>query len=348
MRADSPRKKIPNSLNFHTLNDGFTSDYYSCQNAEKRNKILQTRSRKYSTVTVKTKDPNEEVEILKHYKRIYCVPIGHQFDYKILVSKIKDYMKVDEIFIESMKNITIFTSEKKEKIIFIFDYGVVVFWSYDEIEEQEISQIFLQNCKYALSFPKDKNLVDLETNIFYFRRGENFNISNRNRLSIESNDICEILSVAYALGQHTILNHYENEVSNTIEETKKIPIEMRDKGEITFSKKEISRNIGLIFMRRSAVNLNSDILDTPDIFWEQKSEMEVYYSTIRRYLEIDKRVEILDRRMKILKELYDVMNNQILTQGKFRLEWIVVYLIVIEIFVSIFWKMLVKDILKLY
>jgi uncharacterized Rmd1/YagE family protein len=347
MQAESPRKQIPHSLNLNYINEGFTSDYYSCQNVEKRNKVLQSRSRKYSSVTLKAKD-NDELEILKNYKRIYCVPIGHQFDYKLLVSKIKDYIKVKEIFIESMKNITIFTTEKSEKIIFIFDYGVVVFWSYDEIEEQEISQIFFKNCKYALNFPKDKNLIHSETNIFYFRRGENFNISNRNRLSIESNDIFEILSVAYALGQHTILNHYENEVSNTIEETKKIPIEMRDKGEITFSKKELSRNIGLIFMRRSAVNLNSDILDTPDIFWEQKSEMEVYYSTVRRYLEIDKRVEILDRRMKILKELYDVMNNQILTQGKFRLEWIVVYLIVIEIFVSIFWKMLVKDILKLY
>jgi len=96
------------------------------------------------------------------------------------------------------------------------------------------------------------------------------------------------------------------------------------------------------------VNLNSDILDTPDIFWDQKSELEQYYSIVRKFFEIDKRLEIMDKRMKILKELYDVMNNEIKTQGKFRLEWIVVYLIVIEIFVSIFWKMLVKDILKLY
>jgi uncharacterized Rmd1/YagE family protein len=185
-------------------------------------------------------------------------------------------------------------------------------------------------------------------NIFYYRRAEVFNISQRNKISMESNDIYEILSVAYALGQNTILSHYESEVANTIEETKRIPIEMRDKGEITLSKKEISRHIGAIFMRRSAVNLNSDILDTPDIFWDQKSEMEIYYSTIRKFLEIDKRLGILDRRMRILKELYDVMNNEIKTQGMLRLEWIVVYLVVIEIFVSIFWKMLVKDILKLY
>ena len=46
------------------------------------------------------------------------------------------------------------------------------------------------------------------------------------------------------------------------------------------AKKEISRNIGIIFMRRSEINLNSDILDTPDIFWNQKSEIEDYYKMI--------------------------------------------------------------------
>ncbi len=138
------------------------------------------------------------------------------------------------------------------------------------------------------------------------------------------------------------------DVHKVIDETKKIPIDMRDKGEINLNKKEISRNIGIIFMRRSAINLNSDILDTPDIFWNQKTEVEEYYKIIRRFLDINKRVEILNKRMKILKELYDVMNNEIKTQGKFRLEWIVVYLIVIEIFVSLFWKILVKDIMRLF
>jgi uncharacterized Rmd1/YagE family protein len=173
-------------------------------------------------------------------------------------------------------------------------------------------------------------------------------LQSKNRITIESNDISERLTVAFAIAQDTILRHYEMDVHKVIDETKKIPIDMRDKGEINLNKKEISRNIGIIFMRRSAINLNSDILDTPDIFWNQKTEVEEYYKIIRRFLDINKRVEILNKRMKILKELYDVMNNEIKTQGKFRLEWIVVYLIVIEIFVSLFWKILVKDIMRLF
>ena len=47
------------------------------------------------------------------------------------------------------------------------------------------------------------------------------------------------------------------------------------------------------------------------------SLLENIYIQTRSYLEINKRIEILNRRMKLLKELYDVLNCEIKTQGKF-------------------------------
>lgn len=365
MRSNSlkidPRKvHMATSLNTPKANllqnyDGFTSDYYSYHIAEKMKHKL-TRKVSYAS-KLKCSDDQfryssvEEVDRnlnKKNLKRIVSIPVGYQFDYKTMLHSIKKLFNLDEIKIDNLKNLTVISIQTKDKIIFIFEYGVLLLWGFDEEEEIQISDIAFSNCKLLIVSKDYNELLKNQNNFYYFTKGETFNISNRNKITIESNDLNEIMSIAYALGQNTILCHYELEVANTIEETKRIPIEMRDKGEITLSKKEISRNIGLIFMRRSAVNLNSDILDTPDIFWDQKSEFEQYYSIVRKFFEIDKRLEIMDKRMKILKELYDVMNNEIKTQGKFRLEWIVVYLIVIEIFVSIFWKMLVKDILKLY
>jgi uncharacterized Rmd1/YagE family protein len=326
----------PNQINYY---DGFSSDFYSYQNLE-RQKYAQRRQ--FEKMPQKLSSDETDKENLKYHKRIICSPLGFEFNIKAIIQDIANLNISEKLSSEEVINVTIIKFQKKEKIVFIFEYGVVVMWSLEESEEASIRQILEKNCKYLI---KSSNT---ESHLFFSRRGETFSITNKNKIIIESNDPNEILSIAYALAQHTILAYYELEVASTIEETKRIPIEMRDLGEIKMSKKEISRNIGLIFMRRSAVNLNSDILDTPDLFWDYKSEMEAYYSSIRKYMEIDKRVSILDKRMKILKELYDVMNNEIKTQGKFRLEWIVVYLIVIEIFISIFWKMLVKDILKLY
>jgi uncharacterized Rmd1/YagE family protein len=49
------------------------------------------------------------------------------------------------------------------------------------------------------------------------------------------------------------------------------------------------------------------MLDTPDCFWEQ-DEYEHVYQRIRRYLEIEKRLEVLNKRLDIIKELLDLFN----------------------------------------
>ena len=153
--------------------------------------------------------------------------------------------------------------------------------------------------------------------------------------------------VIFYLKQSSILRFYESQVDITIENTKNIPLEMRDNGIINLSIKEISKKVGLIFLNRSQVNLHSDILDTPDLFWDY-DDIEGYYNKMRNLLDINRRIEILNKRMIILKDLYDVLNNEITTQNKLGLVWIVVYLIVVEIFISLFWKILVKDLIGLF
>lgn len=164
----------------------------------------------------------------------------------------------------------------------------------------------------------------------------------------------EKMAITYSMGQvifylkqSSILRFYESQVDITIENTKNIPLEMRDNGIINLSIKEISKKVGLIFLNRSQVNLHSDILDTPDLFWDY-DDIEGYYNKMRNLLDINRRIEILNKRMIILKDLYDVLNNEITTQNKLGLVWIVVYLIVVEIFISLFWKILVKDLIGLF
>jgi uncharacterized Rmd1/YagE family protein len=282
-----------------------------------------------------------EDDTAKHFKRLICIAIGHNFNMPSILSGIK--LLGYSINTTEQSSHLMHISINNEKNIFIYAFGVVILWGLLEKEEKSIIELIKKNCK---------NVINSDTNnnqeVYLYRKGENFHFPVRNKIIIESNSIIEKLAISYALAQDTILSHYESDVSDTIEETKKIPIELRDHGTISLSHKEISRNIGLIFMKRSAVNLNRGVLDNPDIFREEGDEVENYYNTVRHQLEIDKRLEILDKRLMLLKELYDVLNSDVKSDGKFRLEWIVVYLILIEIFISLFWKILIKDLLKLY
>lgn len=160
----------------------------------------------------------------------------------------------------------------------------------------------------------------------------------------ESDTVKEKLSFSIAIAQSCYLSYYESEVEKTIQETKTLPIEMRDSGIISLSKKQICKKIGTIFMRKTAVNLSADILSSSDLFSESEDLGSVYDNT-RKLMDINKRIELLNKRMNILTELYDILNDEVKIQSYFSLEWIVIYLIVIEVSIMLFWEIIAKDLL---
>jgi len=106
-------------------------------------------------------------------------------------------------------------------------------------------------------------------------------------------------------------------------------------GKIKLSKKEINRLIGKLFVEQTEVNLFSSILDTPDFLWDNDEHLPTY-EYIRSYLEVDDRVDLLNSRLSVIRELLDVLNAQVAHNNSERLEWIVIWLISVEIVLGIF------------
>jgi len=52
---------------------------------------------------------------------------------------------------------------------------------------------------------------------------------------------------------------------------------------------------------------------------------------MRTYMEIDKRVDILNQRLEILKDLYEMLQNELNVKHAASLEWIVIWLIFAEV-----------------
>ena len=139
---------------------------------------------------------------------------------------------------------------------------------------------------------------------------------------------------------------FESEIEKTIQGTKHLPEQLAVDGSIHMTDMEISQIIGEIFMQRSSVNLHLDVLDMPDFFWE-RPELEPLYKLTRSYLDLNKRVDILNRRLDVLKELMEILKDQLNTQHASRLEWIVIWLIVIEVAIELVWNILVRDVFQL-
>uniref|UniRef100_A0A0G4HSE0 DUF155 domain-containing protein n=1 Tax=Chromera velia CCMP2878 TaxID=1169474 RepID=A0A0G4HSE0_9ALVE len=153
----------------------------------------------------------------------------------------------------------------------------------------------------------------------------------------------EKLAFSYAFAQSTKMTVFEGIVDVTIEKARSIPESMAALGKVQLSRTEISKQIGELFQHRFYVNLHSDILDTPEIFWDN-DEFVGHYKLLRIYLEIPKRVEILNQRLDIVKDLYEMLNDELAVQHGYKLEWIVIYLILLEVFIEVFWNIIIKDV----
>ena len=191
-------------------------------------------------------------------------------------------------------------------------------------------------------------------------------------ISLATLDVREKLAVSFALAQSVKLGVFERTVEVTIKETRAIPERMAIDGKIKLTRTNITKRIGQLFVDRASINLHSDILDHPEFFWEDDEWLPVYLRAAK-YLEIDRRAEVrererehgarhtrppppplhtthsahepttttphtsqvLNKRLDIIKELFDMLANELHNAHSNKLEWIIIVLIILEVFFQV-------------
>ena len=144
----------------------------------------------------------------------------------------------------------------------------------------------------------------------------------------------EKLAYSYAIAQSVRLDVFEDDIEKAISATSQIPIHLAKVGTVGMSNRQVTVKMGELFLQRSNVNLHSDILDTPELFWEF-DEYEQMYILGRAYLDIDKRIEILNQRLDILKDLYEMLQNELNVKHSAKIEIIIIVLILAEIVLQV-------------
>lgn len=160
-------------------------------------------------------------------------------------------------------------------------------------------------------------------------------------MSLSSNGPLEKLSISFAMAQSIKLSVLELRVEETFETTRVYPVELAEKGHISLEQTEVSKMIGHLFIVKAGVNLESDMLSTPDWFWDN-DEWEPVYKHALKYLEVDNRVNILNKRMEVMSEMFEMLRNQLEVRHATRLEWIIIWLIVIEVLLEVCWNIMIR------
>jgi uncharacterized Rmd1/YagE family protein len=209
--------------------------------------------------------------------------------------------------------------------IFYFSYGCVVCWGFSEEEEKDI----LQSIKEFEREPLSK----IELDEFTFVYGDTIKIEE-DEIFLHNKSTLTKLAISHGIAQSVKLSTFEELIQKTIEHTKNLPMNLAKRGKIPLSRKEISQKMGEIFIERNFINLHSEILDTPEFFWDYP-ELEPFYRRTAHYLDVTKRVEVLNKRLNVIHELFEILSNELNHQHTSRLETIIILLILIEVTIAL-------------
>lgn len=205
--------------------------------------------------------------------------------------------------------------------VWVFDYGVMVFWAIDEDERMALL--------HRLHIDLNSIGPDDQEHFRFTILSPELRISQDN-IAIPDDHVLSRLAVSHALAQSLKLNEYESQAQQTIQNYAHLPQTLAETGKIRLSRKQIARIRGNLFSTKSDIILHYELLDTPNFFWEYP-EYEGIYNVAARYLEIHPRVDILSKKLNTIHELFEMLADEQKHQHSAFLEWIIIILIAFEI-----------------
>ncbi|GAA6223277.1 required for meiotic nuclear division protein 1 homolog isoform X1 [Lates japonicus] len=216
-------------------------------------------------------------------------------------------------------------------LMFFFREGSVVFWN---VEEKTMKKV-LRILEHHEIQPYEVALVHWENEEINYTVGEG-NTKLERGCFILSDEIdhdeavLEKFAFSNALCLSVKLAIWEVSLDDFVESIQSIPETLKSGKRVKLSSAEVMQKIGELFSLRHCINLRSDLLLTPDFYWDREN-LEKLYDKTCQFLSINRRVNVVNEKLEHCTQLTDLMRSHLNEKHSFRLEWMIVILITIEV-----------------
>ncbi|KAF3002567.1 hypothetical protein E8E13_007946 [Curvularia kusanoi] len=222
--------------------------------------------------------------------------------------------------------------------MFVFSYGVVVFWNFTEKQEKDIlaDLTFSANHTGIQIATRPLTESDFETEEFHFEYNPEIprpRVYN-DMITLKSGDHMIKLAMSHAIAQSTKLSLFEEGMNRTMLAAQYVPKRLALTGKLGMRRTDVVKMIGQLFTSRVDVNLSSNLLDDPAFFWDSEPTLHPLYTAVREYLEIKPRIQVLNERCQVFLDLGEILSDSISDKKMTRITWIIIFLIVVSICVT--------------
>ncbi|XP_046830342.1 glutathione synthetase-like isoform X1 [Vespa crabro] len=213
--------------------------------------------------------------------------------------------------------------------LYFFREGTVVMWNVSDLESGNILQFlkFYEENSYTLE------LIHAESELMtytYTESGKKCHIKDGNIILTRDATNLEKYTFSNAIAQSVKLGIWETSLSHYINTVEFVTEDLRTGKKLRMSQREVLRKQGELFALRHLINLSSDLLDTPDFYWE-RDDLENLYQQIYGYFNIAKRTKVMNEKLNHCVELVAILSSHLSDRHHIRLEWMIIVLIMVEV-----------------
>jgi uncharacterized Rmd1/YagE family protein len=141
--------------------------------------------------------------------------------------------------------------------------------------------------------------------------------------------------IAEILAQSTILDHYEQQITQVFERIQVLAEAIQDQGRKRPKDQDLLRHIGgTLLIQQRMVGL-VEIGEKPETLWE-RPDLEKVYGHLEEEYELRDRLCILERKLDLISRTAETALELMQHDSSQRVEWYIVCLIVLEILLTLY------------
>lgn len=255
----------------------------------------------------------------------YCVAMG--YDLVRVINILNDRLPFMDSRSFKEAVLCFDANEEGEKCVVAFSYGVIVFWGFVGEEENEIIESLRPAVSRSLEF------VEFEANPISLV-SEDFNSIRVCDITINRYGYSHKLAFSFAVAQSIKVHFYEMTVESSAGDMHFLSESLSLTGVVSLSKRQMSQKIGEVFLKKNMINLNPEVLDMPEVIWED-DELEAIYNNAVSYFDINKRMSVLNKRLDTMSDLLMLLSEELKYRSGERTDKIITALIFIEVLIAI-------------
>jgi len=209
----------------------------------------------------------------------------------------------------------------------LFRYGVVVMLGLSSVEEMsllsELEHLIVEPFATAedetisLELTKnDKEGVDATT------------------IYLHGFDLERLQVVATILAKSVVLAHYEKSIAVSFDRIEPLASSLKERGRGQRGAKALLRNIGDILYIQGKMVGRVEVTEKPELLWE-RPELERLYLRLEDEFELHDRHLALERKLDLISRTAVTLLDLLQTNRSLRVEWYIVFLIVVEIVLTL-------------